>query len=383
MGTEVVQGAARVAPRRVLHVSQPTETGVSHVVGHYVSAQRGAGWTVAVASPGGTLAANMDAVGVKTLRWPARTEPAPGTLLRELRALRRIISEFRPDLVHLHSAKAGLVGRLLLRGRIPTVYSPHAWSWLAAQGAQRRLALQWERRAARWAITCCVSRSELQDGRRAGVRGQARVIPNDVDVAALREASPADRAAARAVLGVPPGDLLVVCCARLTRQKGQDVLIEAWRQVRNRIADGRLVLVGDGPDEEAFRSLAGQVGDVLLTGALSREATLAWMTASDVVACPSRYEGMSLVPLEAGALGRVVVATDFEGIREGEWGPARVVVPIDDTHALSSALLEVLRDEEGRRRAEKLALARADEMAAQPGSRDLLLRLYDELVPDG
>lgn len=383
MGTDVAGRPFSAGPRRALHVSQPTETGVAHVVDQYVSAQRAAGWTVAVASPGGTLGAMMEAIGVEACHWPAQSEPAPGTLVEELRALRRLVSEFRPDLVHLHSAKAGLVGRLLLHGRIPTVYSPHAWSWHAAQGAQRRLALQWERRAARWSITCCVSQSELDDGRRAGVRGPARVIPNDVDVAALRGTAPPGRAAARAVLGVPPGDLLVVCCARLTRQKGQDALIEAWREVRTRVADAQLVLVGGGPDEEAVRSLASGLGDVRLTGALSREETLAWMTASDVVACPSRYEGMSLVPLEAGALGRVVVATDFEGIREGDWGPARVVVPVDDTPALSSALLEILQDEEGRRRAEKFARARADELAGQPRSRELLLQLYDELVPDG
>ncbi|NEA48622.1 glycosyltransferase, partial [Streptomyces sp. SID10815] len=69
--------------------------------------------------------------------------------------------EVRPDLVHAHSAKAGLAGRLAVRGRIPTVFQPHAWSFEAVGGATAALALRWERWGTRWAArTVCVSEAE-------------------------------------------------------------------------------------------------------------------------------------------------------------------------------------------------------------------------------
>lgn len=364
----------------MLHVSQATETGVPFVVDDYVHAQVAAGWRVAVACPGGTLATLMHDAGIEVLDWQASRRPAPGLLPRELRALRSVVHDYRPDIVHLHSAKAGLVGRMLLRGRLPTVYTPHAWSWLAVEGAQHRLARRWERLATRWSVVCCVSESERADGQRAGLRGDLRVIPNDIDVPALRAAAPQDRATARAGLGISDDAVLAVCCARMAPQKGHDTLIEAWRGVGPRVVGAELVLVGDGPDEATVRELARGTQGVRLLGARPREETLAWMTAADVVVCPSRYEGMSLVPLEAGALGRMVVATDFQGIREGDWGPSRVVVPIGDASALSDAIVDVLCDPYARRRGEEAALAHADQLAAQPRGRTRLLHLYDELV---
>lgn len=377
------RSAGRGRARRVLHVSQATETGVPFVVDDYVHAQLAAGWEVGVACPGGTLGTLMEAAGVEVLDWQATRQPAPHRLPRELAALRSAVQDYRPDVVHLHSAKAGLVGRMLLRGRLPTVYTPHAWSWLAVEGAQHQLAQRWERLATRWSVVCCVSESERDDGHRAGLRGDLRVIPNDIDVPALRAAAPADREAARARLGVADDAVLVVCCARMAPQKGHDTLLEAWRGVAASRADAELALVGDGPDEVAVRERARGVSGVRLLGALPREETLAWMTAADVVVCPSRYEGMSLVPLEAGALGRMVVATDFQGIREGDWGPSRVVVPVGDAAALSSALVDVLSDPEGRRQAEKVARTYADEIAEQPRGRTRLLHLYDELLHHG
>ena len=68
----------------------------------------------------------------------------------EARALAGLIGSLAPDLVHLHSSKAGLAGRLALRGRRTTVFQPHAWSFEAVHGAVRAAGIAWERLAARW-----------------------------------------------------------------------------------------------------------------------------------------------------------------------------------------------------------------------------------------
>src|SRR5689334_4836192 len=91
--------------RRVLHVSQSTETGVPFVVDDYVRTQLEAGFTVAVACPGGTLATMMRDLGVEVLPWEAVREPDPRVVPRETASLRRLVRDWDPDVVHLHSAK--------------------------------------------------------------------------------------------------------------------------------------------------------------------------------------------------------------------------------------------------------------------------------------
>ncbi|MGB0100594.1 MAG: exopolysaccharide biosynthesis polyprenyl glycosylphosphotransferase, partial [Nocardioides sp.] len=115
----------------VLHVSMPTTEGVAQVLTGYVRDQIARGWTVTVACPSsGWLADASRTSGAQVVRWEASRNPGPG-LLREIRRLRRIVNETRPDVVHLHSAKAGMAGRLLLRGVVPTILQPHAWSFQA------------------------------------------------------------------------------------------------------------------------------------------------------------------------------------------------------------------------------------------------------------
>ena len=100
------------------------------------------------------------------------------------------------------------------------------------------------------------------------------------------------------------------------------------------------MLVGDGPDEESLRSNAGP--RVHLVG--KRADVADWLAAADVVAFPSRWEGMSLGMLEAMAIGRSVVATDVGGAEEALGGEAGAVVPPGDAAALASAIVERLRD---------------------------------------
>ncbi|MFJ7772128.1 glycosyltransferase [Streptomyces sp. NPDC097107] len=261
---------------RVLHVTQPADGGVARVVSDLTRAQLAAGLRVAVACPDGGLAAGLRSLGADVRHWPATRSPGPA-LVSEVRRLARVIEDVRPDLVHAHSAKAGLAARLAVRGRIPTVFQPHAWSFEAVGGAAAALALGWERWGARWAArTVCVSEAERLRGVRSRVRGRWTVIPNGIDL---------DRFGADAVEGVgyvsdvgggvggveavdgvrlPPGaggpGPLVVCVGRLCRQKGQDVLLTSWKSVLARVPDARLVLVGEGPDHARLADRASAYG---------------------------------------------------------------------------------------------------------------------------
>jgi glycosyltransferase involved in cell wall biosynthesis len=402
----------------VLHMTQSAEGGVSRVVTDLVQAQVRGGARVVVACPQGVpcspspahpphsgfrglrnspafpasacggaagppdLPATAAEAGAEVVRWSARRSPYPGhQLAREVADARRLIRATRPDLLHLHSSKAGLAGRLAVRGTLPTVFQPHAWSYEAAAGLTARAAVRWERRAARWSgRVLCVSEAERASGERHGVHAAWAVVPNGVDTArftpALRRESV--RAALPALSGLRPGAPLVVCVGRLCRQKGQDILLRAWPEVTARLPEARLVLVGDGPDRG--RLLRDAPARVLLAG--PAPDTAPWYQAADVVVLPSRWEGMALAPLEAMACGRPVVLTDAGGARESV-PPADVpvcVVPVAEPRALAAALARLLADPALRTAAGLRALAHVRARHDLRRSTDSVAGLYADLL---
>ncbi|MFE9390683.1 glycosyltransferase family 4 protein [Streptomyces sp. NPDC006784] len=347
----------RTAPRggppheglTVLHLAQPVEGGVARVVADLARAQVEAGLHVVVACPaGGELADAAAAAGARTLHWPAVREPG-ARIAVEVYTVQRLLHAVRPDLVHAHSAKAGLAARLAVRGRVPTVYQPHAWSFEAATGRTAHLARAWERYAARWSDrVLCVSEAERATGTAVGIEARWAVVHNGVDTARFT-ASAAPRTgrwtapgpepwtpALAAVAELPPSAVLVVCVGRLCEQKGQRTLLRAWPQVAARVPDARLVLVGDGPDREELRRAAP--AGVVFAGASGAVAD--WYAAADLVVLPSLWEGMALTPLEAMASRRPVLVSDVAGSREllppGQ--QADCLVPPADPDALAQAV---------------------------------------------
>ncbi|MFD8820187.1 glycosyltransferase [Streptomyces sp. NPDC059627] len=320
---------------RVLHLAQPVEGGVARVVLDLAKAQLTAGLRVTVACPGGELAAAARELGAEVHGWRADRSPGAG-LPDEVRRLARLLDEVRPELVHTHSAKAGLAGRLAVRGRVPTLFQPHAWSFEAVGGAAAALALRWERWGARWAHrVVCVSEAERATGVHAGIRARYTVVPNGIDTEHFTPGSPGER---------PAGAPLVVCVGRLCRQKGQDVLLRAWPEVLRQLPDARLVLVGDGPDRDTLRRLAPD--SVEFAGAVADVRP--WYRAADLVVLPSRWEGMALAPLEALACGRPVLVSDVDGARESlpPGHAAHCLVPPGRPGALAGAVAALLLDPE-------------------------------------
>ena len=139
-----------------------------------------------------------------------------------------------------------------------------------------------------------------------------------------------------------PTDSSLFVSAVSSRQKGQDLLLEAWPAVAARAPGVRLVLVGDGPERQKL--LARDVRGLVLAG--PRRDVPEWLAAADVVVLPSRWEGMALTILEAMSRGRSVVATDVAGAREALADGGGAVVPVEDVPALEIAIVVRLLDPE-------------------------------------
>jgi glycosyltransferase involved in cell wall biosynthesis len=355
----------------VLHVAQPREGGVAGYVVAACLDQLARGWNVTVACPDdGRLAADLARAGIPRLSWAAVRSPGPSSMAEAIR-LRAAVERARPDVVHLHASKAGLAGRLGPRRRIPVLFQPHGWSWLAVNGGLRTASLAWERAAARRTdLLLCVGEAEELQGRAYGVRGRYAVVQNGVDLVRFRSADDRARADARASLGVPATAPLAVCVGRLTRQKGQDVLLAAWPAVRRHCPDARLALVGDGDLMPKLQSVP--TPGVTFAGAV--DDVRAWLAAADVMVLPSRWEGLSLTVLEAFASGRGVVVSDVPGLGEVVTPQVGARVAPGDPAALADALTHRLLNP---------SLARAEgEAAARHATRFDMRVTFERLAAE-
>jgi phosphatidylinositol alpha-1,6-mannosyltransferase len=146
---------------------------------------------------------------------------------------------------------------------------------------------------------------------------------------------------------------VVVCVSRLVPRKGQDTLIKAWPEVRAKVSDAVLLLVGDGPYAPALKRLASRLGaggDVVFTGPVPWPELPGYYDAANVFAMPCRtrragldVEGLGIVYLEASATGVPVIGGDSGGapdaILDGESGYV-----VSDVPGVAARVIELLKD---------------------------------------
>lgn len=361
---------------RIVHVSQPADGGVAGYVVRVAADQVARGWEVTVLAPP-ALEPDVRAAGAEWRRWTGHRAPGPGTVSDALR-LRALLAATGPEVVHLHSSSAGLAGRLVIRGRRPTLFSPHGWSWLPLSGVPARLARGWERAAAHWArCIVCVSQAERAAGVAAGVGGRLEVVRNGVDLTRFAAAGDAERTQARAALGLVAGPV-VVCVGRWAVQKGQDLLLAGWPAVRQAHPAATLALVGAG----TRAALAATPADGVVAFD-AQDDVRPWYAAADVAVFPSRWEGLSLALLEAAAVGSSIVATDVAGVREVLGDSERGAVVPSDAGRIADAVLARLHDGELRGRERSATALFAAQHLDERASHDALAELVLRETPTG
>jgi glycosyltransferase involved in cell wall biosynthesis len=292
-------------------------------------------------------------------------EIAIGTDLAALRRLRSIAGEGRHDLIHTHSAKAGVLGRLAARSRhLPAVHTPHAWSFLAADGHRRsQIYHRIERTLARsTAAIICVSEGERRRGLQVTEAERLAVVTNGIALPAAIPHPPQgegerqrpggrgaegegerQRAGGR---GAEGEGVVVGTVARLAPQKGIAHLLEAFAQVHQVRADVRLAIAGDGPLRADLERLAEhlEIADAV-TFAGDVASPWPFLAGLDVFVLPSLWEGLPYALLEAMAVGLPTVTTAVDGVAEAI--PDRrfgTVVEPADSAWMAREILALLED---------------------------------------
>jgi glycosyltransferase involved in cell wall biosynthesis len=289
------------------------------------------------------------------------TVASPQSVLRLL----WMIERYGIKLVHAHGRKAGFHGRLasLLAGK-PIIYSFHGLHFKKHGVLLRMLYIGIEKALMRHtARVINVSCSERQECLALGLLDAQRslVIYNGIDWQEC-DAVTVDVEKLRADLGFAPDDLIVGHVAKFDVQKAQDDLAAAIPWVLKQCPKAKFLFVGEGalrPQIERQVESLGVASRVVFTG--FRQDVAALLKMMDVFALPSRWEGLSLVLLEAMACRKPVVATRVTGnidvVVDGVTG---FLVPVGTPQVLAEKIVALLRDprlcaefgEKGRERVE-------------------------------
>jgi glycosyltransferase involved in cell wall biosynthesis len=168
-------------------------------------------------------------------------------------------------------------------------------------------------------------------------------------------ANPLPQTEARVNLGVAPEAPVIGVIASLQERKGHAFLLRAVGQIAPRTGPVTVLFAGEGPEEAALRDLARELGLAQQVHFLGfTDDVRAVISACDIIALPSRKEGLSIAVMEAMALGKAVVATDIAGMPELiNPGVSGLLVPPFETNPLAEALEKLISDPELRHRLAK------------------------------
>lgn len=276
---------------------------------------------------------------------------------------KRMLEAFAPDVVHVATeSTVGLSGRLwAARRRLPLVTSFHTNFPMYLHSYRMGLLEPGVWRYLRWfhdrsLVTLCPSRATIEELNERGFHERMQVWSRGVDTVLFSPERRRDEVRARLA---PGADLVLVHVGRLAAEKGVDVVMEAFRKVRDALG-GRvaLVFVGDGPEGRRLRAEAGE--QVTFTGFLRGVELAEAYAAGDLFVFASETETFGNVCLEGLASGLPAVVVDRGGVRETVIpGRTGIRVPPGDPDAFAQACLRLLRCEEERRRLAEGARAEA------------------------
>ena len=313
---------------------------------------------------GGSYFAYPDAVTLHVAR-PDRSGGGRGAQVRRLRHVRQCLSRIGPDVAIAFLTKVNTLTVLASTGLgVPVVISERnnptvqggsdLWGPLHSLAMPRAAAIVMQTERARTSLPPRLQR-------------RADVIPNPCAPLGEPRSAP------------PPGEgVRFLAVGRLERQKGFDLLLEAFARLRGAQPDLRLTVFGEGPERPSLEAQAarlGLAGAVDLPGPTSRPG--AWIEAGDILVLPSRYEGFPNVVAEATVSGMPVVAFDCP------WGPRELIsddrngllVPPCDVGALARAMSRLAGDATLRARMRAARALNLDRLSAPA-----VMRRWDDVI---
>ncbi len=307
-----------------------------------------------------------------------------------LKAIRRAFADYAPQLVHTHSSKAGILGRLAAHQLgIPAVHTIHGASFHYGQNVVAHTAYKWaERRAARWCqhfITVCDAMIDQYVDAGIASRDKFTTIYSGMDVDHFLTPR-RDPITLRAELGLAPPDIVLGKVARLFHLKGHEYLIEAAPQVVKAVPNVRFLLVGDGILKAQFQARIAELGltkNFVFAGLVAPEAVGEYLHVMDVVVHTSVWEGLARVLPQGSIAGKPVISFAIDGAPEvcvpDETG---LLVEPRNIPQLAAAMIRLAQDAELRQRLGATGKARFTEQFRHQNMTGRIREVYAKVLAD-
>jgi glycosyltransferase involved in cell wall biosynthesis len=265
----------------------------------------------------------------------------------------RLIKRIKPHIVHTHTSKAGVLGRLAayLAGVPIIIHTPHGHVFHSYYGPVMTNIFVFAEKISSFMTDKIVALTEKEKDEHLekGIASTEKftIIHSGVKLDYFMNVS-IDTKAKKKELGIPPGYNVVGTVGRIVPIKGHKYLVSAAKKVVEEIDKTVFVLVGDGYLKLELEKHAEALGvrkNIIFTGWRSDVSEI--LCLFDIFVLPSLNEGMGRVIIEAMALGKPVVASSVGGIidlvKDGENG---ILVPPRDSDALGKALLQLIRNKD-------------------------------------
>jgi glycosyltransferase involved in cell wall biosynthesis len=314
----------------------------------------------------------------------------PAIDAKAYRVLRRSIRRLKPDVVHTHSSKAGILGRAAAwhEGVPAVVHTIHGLPFGPSETpAKNRMYIALERWAAKRChaiVSVCDAMTVQALAAGVGRPEQYSTVYSGMDVDAFLNPS-ASREAIRHELRLQPENVAFGTVARLFERKGHDDLLAIAPEILRANPNVRFILIGDGILRDHLKAEAERLGvshAFRFTGLVPPDRIPELLNGIDAVIHPSLREGLARVLPQALLVGRPVISYDIDGAKEVVLPETGFLVPPKDLAGLRQAVVTLAADprlraslgNEGRRRF-------ADQFRKETMTDQLRL-LYDRLLID-
>ncbi len=262
---------------------------------------------------------------------------------------RKIVHREKPDILYCHSAKAGIYGRLACIGTsIKIVYNPHGWSFnMHCSKPKRWFYMMIEIIFSAFTDRIiAISNYEKESTPKLIPKNKILTIQNGIDIDKDKSLLKSSKLT-RKDLGIPQDAFVIGLIARISEQKGQDLLVMAAKEIVKQIPQAIFLLVGGKSDDIPIEQLIAQnnlTGKFMITGEV--KDAIRYANLFDIAVLTSRWEGFGLVLPEYMLAKCPIVAFDVDAVGESVENEINgLLVRPNDTQQLADSIIRLFRDE--------------------------------------
>lgn len=272
--------------------------------------------------------------------------------IKAILKVRKILKQIKPDIVYLHSSKAGAIGRIALAFNFKTkiLYNAHGWYFNAQISDKKRkiFALIEKILAIKTDKIINISKSEYESALKYKIAPKKKmcIIENGIDFTKF-ENNDKYREETRKKYHIAENEIMIGVVGRLTEQKDPMTMIKAFELVHKENKNTKLMYVGSGELEKNVKQYAKEkniLDKIIITGWVDNVEQ--YIPAFDIAVLPSKWEGFGLVLIEYMACDKPIIATNVGGIKDIIENEVNgILIPKESPEKLKYAIEKILKRE--------------------------------------